>query len=114
MSTARSIDDVHNKIISKIPNHEYDLRQELNEYINSLNHLSPQAKKGKRVFKKYQNILKNYIDPLISIVLQQWEVDVIDIFLNVYSEPESDSEDANYYDYKDIGMSGANQVYYNC
>jgi hypothetical protein len=62
MQTLRDIEDVHKKIIAIIPDENKDLKNELNEFIDSIWNLAPELRKSGYTFLPYQNILLKHLD----------------------------------------------------
>lgn len=82
MSKPRDIVDVYDKIISVIPNENYEFKNELTKYINSLWNKAPEVRCGAETFIPFENILLKFIPNILNLKENdpRWQFNVLDIY----------------------------------
>ena len=78
----RLINDVHKKMIIKIPDSEKEFKSELEEYIESIWNIAPEIKTGPHTYIPYFNIIIKYIPNYHNLTQDdpKWMFDCRDIF----------------------------------
>ena len=77
MSILRDIEDVHKKIIVYIPDEKLELKNSLNEYIDSIWNLAPEIRSSAGTFVPYINILTQYLDK--DDINTDWNIKITNI-----------------------------------
>ncbi len=91
----RLIEEVYKQIDTKIPESEIQFRTELKKYVESLWNKAPEVRMGPEVYIPFIAILEKYINPHAEN-LPQWQLDIINIFNDTYTENFDDMNDYNY------------------